>query len=421
MSPRVARWRMAFSSTTWKLGLVPQSVANGLTNILVLFYLIQVLRGSLIDVGLVTGVAALALIPSQAIWGRLVDSTGKCKPFLLFGFIGFGVCMASIPMASSVSELLVIVSLKSLFYAATLPARQLLTVESEARDGWQKGLANMSFLTAMGETIGMGLGTAMVVSLGFGELFLMCGLLCFGSAGALSVLAQEPGLMIQRRLVSLERSLGTIMAVSDYAGYPRLSSVGVPRGDIMRMLNRSTKFLLIGILCFSLAGSAYYSPLPAYFLQFYPSQAVFFVFFAGSLAGALGYLLVGRVLKNAVSNLLLSSFSRVMVLPLLLLAAIGESPGLAAAALVLAVLEVLWSLFDVSSTFAFLETAKVGRAGFYGALVGLGSAAGGFLGGYLSMEYGFPALFAVCSLLCASAFLAYVVQYGGMARLMRQR
>jgi predicted MFS family arabinose efflux permease len=413
---------MAFSgATVWKFGLVPQSVANGLTNILVLFYLIQVIHGNLLDVGLVTGVSALALIPSQAVWGRLVDSTGRCKPFLVFGFLGFGASMAAIPMAANVAELLVVVSLKSVFYAATLPARQLLTVESEHRDGWQKGLANMSFLTASGETIGMGLGTAVVVSLGFNELFLMCGLLCFASAAALSALAQEPGLMIQRRLVSLERSLGTIMAVSEYAGYPRLSQAAAPRGDIMSTLNRSTKFLLVGILCFSLAGSAYYSPLPAYFLEFYSSQQVFFVFFAGSLAGALGYLLVGRVLKDAVANLLLSSLSRVIVLPMLLLAAIGESPGLAAAAVVLAVLEVLWSLFDISSTFAYLETAKIGRAGFYGALVGLGSAGGGFLGGYFSMEYGFSALFTVCSLLCAAAFVAYMVQYRGMAGFMRQR
>ena len=405
---------MVVSGTTvWKFGLVPQSVANGLTNILVLFYLLQVMHGTLLDVGLVTGVAALALIPFQAIWGRMVDSTGRCKPFLIFGFMGFGASMAAIPLAVSIWELLVVVSLKSVFYAATIPARQLLTVESEYRDGWQKGLANMSFLTASGETVGMGLGTAVVLSLGFNELFLACGLLCFASAGALSVLAQEPGLMIQRRLVSLERSLGTMMAVSEYAGYPRLSSVGAPRGDITRMLNRSTRFLLVGILCFSLAGSAFYSPLPAYFLEFYSSQAVFFVFFAGSLAGALGYLLVGRVLRNAVSNLLLSSFTRMVVLPMLLLAAVGASPGLAAAAIVLAVLEVLWSLFDISSTFAYLETARIGRAGFYGALVGLGSAGGGFLGGYFSMEYGFPALFTLCSILCAAAFAAYAAQYRG--------
>jgi len=405
---------MAFSGTTvWKFGLVPQSVANGLTNILILFYLLQTIHGSLLDVGLVTGVAALALIPSQALWGRLVDSTGRCKPFLVFGFVGFGASMAAVPLATNVPYLLVVVSLKSVFYAATLPARQLLTVESEQREGWQKGLANMSFLTTMGETIGMGLGTAVVVTLGYGEMFLISGLLCFSSAAALSVLAQEPGVMIQRRLVSLERSLGTMMAVSEYAGYPRLSSVGAPRGDIMSLLNRSTKFLLVGILCFSLAGSAFYSPLPAYFLQFYSSQAVFFVFFAGSLAGALGYLLVGRVLSNAVTNLLLSSFTRVVVLPLLLLAAVGASPGLAAAAVVLAVLEVLWSLFDISSTFAYLETAKIGQAGFYGALVGLGSAGGGFLGGYLSMQFGFTNLFILCSALCAVALAAFVVQYRG--------
>ena len=412
---------MAVSGTTvWKLGLVPQSVANGLTNILILFYLLQTLHGSLLDVGLVTGVAALALIPSQAVWGRMVDSTGRCKPFLVFGFLGFGAAMAAIPLAVNVWELVVLVSIKSVFYAATVPARQLLTVESEQRDGWQKGLANMAFLTTSGETIGMGVGTAMVLSLGFGELFLLAGLLCFASAAALSALAQEPGLMIQRRLVSLERSLGTIMAVSEYAGYPRLSQVGAPREDTLRMLNRSTKFLLVGIFSFSLAGSAYYSPLPAYFLRFYSSQAVFFVFFAGSLAGALGYLLVGRILKGAVSNLLLSSVTRVVVLPLLVLAAIGGSPGLAAAAIVLAAMEVLWSLFDVSSTFAYLETAKVGRAGFYGALVGAGSAGGGFLGGYLSMAYGFPALFMLCSLLCAVAFVAYLLQYRGVGGSLRR-
>jgi predicted MFS family arabinose efflux permease len=61
--------------------------------------------------------------------------------------------------------------------------------------------------------------------------------------------------------------------------------------------------------------------------------------------------------------------------------------------------------------FAYLETAKVGRAGFYGALVGLGSAGGGFLGGAVSMELGFASLFTLCSLLCAGALLAFAVQY----------
>jgi len=135
------------------------------------------------------------------------------------------------------------------------------------------------------------------------------------------------------------------------------------------------------------------------------------VFFGGSMAGALSYLLVGRLFRSAGKSLVLSSSTRMVVLPLLLLAAMGAVPGLVAAALVLAVLEAVWSLFDVSSMFAYLETAKVGRAGFYGALVGLGSAGGGFLGGLFSMELGFATLFAFCSVLCAGALLAFAVQY----------
>ena len=280
------------SGTVWKLGLLPQSVANGLTTILVLFFLLTDLHGTLLDVGLLTGIAALALIPSQMFWGKLIDGVGRCKPFLVFGFVGMGVSTAAIPWAGSVIQLLAIVTLKSVSYAATVPARQVLTVESEQREGWLKGLANMQFLTTLGETTGMGLGAAVVASVGFSELFLVCGVLCVTSAAALGVLAQEPGLMIQRRLVALERSMSSIMAVSEFVGYSRLSPRIPFIENVSGMLRRSTKYLILGIFCFSLAGSAYYSPLPAYFLRFYSSQTVFLVFFGGSLAGALSYLFV---------------------------------------------------------------------------------------------------------------------------------
>jgi predicted MFS family arabinose efflux permease len=395
----------------WKLGLIPQAIANGLASILVLFFLISNLHGGLFDIGLVAGVSALALIPSQVLWGRLTDSAGRCKPFLLLGFVGMGVSFVAIPLVGSVSALIAIVSVKSILYAATLPSRQVLTVESEQRQRWQKGLADMQFLTTLGETVGMGIGAALVASIGFGQLFLICGALCFASAIALGVLAQEPGLMIQRRLVALERSTSTLVAVSGIVGTLRFPSYRLDYGKALGSLNHSTKYLMLGIFGFSLAGAAFYSPLPAYFLRFYSQQAVFLVFFGGSLAGALSYLIVGRRAGGAGRSLALSSTVRMVVIPLLLLAALGAAPGLAVAAIVLAVLEVVWSLFDVSSMFAFLETAQVGQAGFYGALVGLGSAGGGFLGGYVSMQFDFGPLFMLCSVLCAGALVAFVLQF----------
>jgi len=400
---------------SWKLGLVPQAVASGLVSILVLFFLISGLHGNLLDVGLVAGVSALALIPSQMLWGRLVDTSGRCKPFLVLGFVGTGLALAAVPWAGSVAELLALVFLKSVAYAATLPARQLLTVESEQREGWLQGLANMQFLTTLGETMGMGIGVLTVSVMGFDQLFLMCGVLCVISAVALRAVVQEPGFMIQRRLVALERSTSTIVAITSLAGYPRLQPPAPVYDRLMVLLNRSTKFLMIGIFGFSLAESAFYSPLPAYFLRFFSSSSVFFIFFAGSLVSALCYPLVGRLTQSAGKSLVLSSSLRIVALPLLLIAALGATSGLAGAILVLAVLEGLWSFFDILSTFAFLETARVGRAGFYGALVGLGSAGGGFLGGFISMQFGFATLFALCSLISAGVLIAFLLQFKGVS------
>jgi MFS family permease len=401
------------SGRLWKVGLIPQAMANGLASILVLFYVLSGLKGGLIDVGLVVGVSALALIPSQMLWGRMIDGAGRTKPFLVLGFAGMGVSFAAIPWVGSVAGLLVLVSLKSVLYAATLPARQLLTVESERREGWKRGLANMQFLTASGETIGMGVGTALVAFVGFSELFLLCGVLCFVSALALGVLAREPGIMIQRKLVAMERSTSTLVAMSEVVGYSGRGPRGEAYGRVARMLDNSTKYLLVGIFVFSLAGSSFYSPLPAYFLQFYSSSLTFFVFFAGSLAGAVCYLAVGRMGQSAAKSLAISAAMRMVAIPLLVLAAVGATSGLVMAVLVIMVLEVLWSLFDVSSTLAFLETAQVGRAGFYGGIVGMGSAGGGFLGGYVSEQFGFASLFALCGVLCVCALGAFVLQFRG--------
>ncbi len=395
---------------SWKVGLIPESIASGLASILVLFFLLSRLHGGLLDVGLVAAVSALSLIPSQMLWGKLIDGTRRCKPFLVIGFAGMGASLAAIPWSGSVPALLALISLKSVLYAATLPARQLLTVESEHHSGWRRGLAGMQFLTAMGETAGMGLGAITVSSLGYTQLFVTCGALCMASAAALGVVVREPGIMIQRKLVAMDRSVSNLVAVSELVTYPGRPSRDLYRKTLGR-LGSSTKFLMFGVSGFSLAGSALFSQLPAYFLQFYSSNAVFLLFFGGSLAGALCYPLVGRLNQSAGRSLVLASSVRMIVTPLLVFAALGTTGGFLATVVLLAVLEAFWSVFDVTSTFAYLESARVGRAGFYGALIGLGAAGGGVLGGLVSTEFGFVSLFALCSVICASALVAFAVQY----------
>ena len=362
-------------------------------------------------VGLLTGLAALALIPSQIVWGRLVDSTGRVKPFLIIGFVGMGASLALVPYSGTVAVLITLASLKSVLLAATLPARQLLTLETERKEGWKKGLADMQFLTSFGETLGMGLGALTAGVFGFSQLFLLCGMLCLASAGALGFLAREPGIMIQRRLVAMERSMGTLVAMSDAAVLSGPSQKRIAYERVSRMLDGSNRYLALGIFSFSLAGSAFYSPLPAYFLEFFGSSSVFFVLFASSLVGSLCYVAVGRVGFGAGKSLVVSASTRVVALPLLLLTGFGASLGLLAAVVVLSLLEVVWSVFDINSMAAYLETAKVGRAGFYGAIVGLGGAAGGFAGGAVSGQFGFGPLFFLCSVLCGAALVSFSLHF----------
>ncbi len=125
------------------------------------------------------------------------------------------------------------------------------------------------------------------------------------------------------------------------------------------------------------------------------------------------YLAVGHSGQSSGKSLILATSGRVIVIPLLLLATLGPVQGFVAAVAVLAMLEAVWSVFDVSSMFAFLETAHVGQAGFYGALIGLGAAGGGVLGGLVSSLFGFAPLFVLCSGICAVAMVAFFAQYRG--------
>jgi MFS family permease len=400
------------SGNYWKAGLVPQAIANGLASILVLIFLISNLRGSLLDVGLVAGLSALALVPSQIMWGRLIDNVGRCKPFLVLGFLGMGISIAVISWVGSVSLLLLLICLKSSLYAATLPARQLLAVESEPHSGWRRGIANMQFLTGLGETIGMGIGGIAVSVVSYAQLFEFCGVLCIFSAVATIMLAREPDIMIQRKLVALARSTSNMVTVSDFLASPKRYSQHFA-DRVIRQLDPSTHLLMLGILGFTLAGSALFSPLPAYFLQFFPSSSVFLLFFGGSLTGTIAYLLVGRVTQSPGRSLSIAAIMRMVATPLLLLSALGATPGIVLGVVVLSILEGFWSLFDVTSTYAFLETSRVGRAGFYGAMIGLGSAVGGLLGGAFSMQFGFSALFTFCSVVCAGSLVSFVMQFRG--------
>ena len=218
--------------------------------------------------------------------------------------------------------------------------------------------------------------------------------------------------MIERRLMSIERFTNTLTKASNlicYADtYSRMSSLN----RLSETFRPSIKLLMLGIFIFSLAGNALFTPLPIFFLNLYSASMVFPLFFANSVAKTFSYLFLSGVAKSSKKALILASASRIVLIPILTIQSIlGIYSGFTLAAGILALLGVFWVLFDVSSKCLYLELSQLGMTGLYGALIGLGSAVGGFLGGYVAMSYGFETLFILCSLIYTATLLTFTLQF----------
>src|SRR5450759_5336493 len=105
--------------------LVPQGVAVGLSNLLIVLFLVTSLKGNVFQVGLLAGVTSLALMPSMMFWGWVTDRVRRFRPFLIFSFIATGIVLLLIPTVHNVPELFILAIVKSVAYAASMPSRQI--------------------------------------------------------------------------------------------------------------------------------------------------------------------------------------------------------------------------------------------------------------------------------------------------------
>jgi MFS family permease len=392
--------------------LIPQAMAMGFSSILLSLFIITELKGSVFDVGLIASVFGFSLIPSLILWGNLADRFGKCKIFILLSFGGLGITFLLISAVKNVYELLILTVFRSISYAASIPTRQILIVESEDRRGWERGISRLEFMTGLGEGIGIALGVVTVSTIGFRILLILCGSLCFLSAITSLALIQDPGLMIERRLMGVERFVNTLVKASNILSRPN-SYLRVDSLDkLSEVFKPSIRFFMLGIFCFSLAGSMFFTALPIYFLSFYTASTIFLLYYGNSIANTISYIFISRSAGSGRRTLLLSSATRMILIPLLMVqGTLGSFFAFTLAAIILTLLGITWALFDVSSTCLYIELSSIGRAGFYSALLGLGSAIGGFLGGYVSSNYGFEALFTICSSIYAFSLVLFALQF----------
>lgn len=85
------------------------------------------IRGSLgetryVMVGLLIAIPSIGVVIASNFWGGLSDVTGRLKPMILIGLLGYAAALASIPPLRESTAVLVAIGLCSLFYGTLAPS-----------------------------------------------------------------------------------------------------------------------------------------------------------------------------------------------------------------------------------------------------------------------------------------------------------
>ena len=89
-----------------------------------------------LTVGAVVAIPALGTFVASNFWGGLSDVSGRLKPFILIGLVGYGVALGGYPLLHSGPSIFLWAALVSLLYGTLSPS--LKTYVTLAKPGWRE-------------------------------------------------------------------------------------------------------------------------------------------------------------------------------------------------------------------------------------------------------------------------------------------
>ncbi len=389
----------------WRLGFFFHEIAFGLLSVFIPLYMVSpAIGGSLVDIGIMTALALLFSIPASFFWGYICDRTRRYKLFILLAFISITVILYLFTLATDVVTFTVLYIVMAVLHVAHEAPKNVLVTEHYSRDEWEKSFAYYEGTTEIGFVIGLLIGV-FASALGLTNISTL--LLCSGlnlAAFVTSILfIADPIIIFERRLVGIERRIDYT-----YRGVESSSKLmdGLPSDKGFK----EESFLTFGvaIILFSLASSIFFTPLPLFFSQqlgFEPSL-IFLIYMLNSGGATLGYFFVG---KRAISMDAKKQIRRFIFLRgflvFILVAAVqfAFEPTLLSGA-ILIMLGFSYAAYFILMLSLSMSLIPLGKSGIFDVLVGLGGAAGSFLGPYLAEVIGFLPQFLIASVIFFAAF-----------------
>jgi MFS family permease len=387
----------------WRVGFFFHEVAFGLLSIFLPLYVVSI-GGSLLDVGLMASVATFLAIPASFFWGYICDKTGKCKRYILISFFASSAVLCFFTFTRDIGLFIVLYVVMAVFHVAHEPPKNVLIAELYSREEWERSFAFYEGFTEVGWLIGLVMGV-FISFLGFNSTttLLICSGLNFLAFALSLFLVSDPLLVFERGLVRIEKSIdftcrGITIASKVLEGFPTSESLA----------EENLALFCSGLVFFAFATSTLFTPLPIFLAQNLglTTSMVYAVYVLNSSAGVVGYFLTGKRLELHEEKMRLQKVVILRSTLAFLLAIFAISiQAMFPFALVLAFMGFAYALYHVYALSLTMELIPAGMAGLFDALLGLGSAAGAYLGPYIAQTFSFTYAFIISG---ATFFLAYI-------------
>jgi DHA1 family multidrug resistance protein-like MFS transporter len=408
----------------WFYAVIPYRLGVGLTATLLPLFVVQVVGGSVVDVGYVAALGPLVGVPASVMWGNVSDRLHRRRPFLILGFLGFAGSTMLLGLANSVGQVVVISMTGALLGTAVEPVASALVMDGLPEERWAESFGRFNQIGGWSFVAGLSVGMAWLaiwprwwgMAMTMRGLFVLAGGTAFLSLALL--LRFLPERASARRPGSFRPAMvgRLVVAVVEQALYhPSRLRYHMPRPALLAELrdhlrNALGRYYLATLLLFFTSALGLV-PFPIFLTDVLgaSSTQVFFIFLVKAVTDALFYVPMGRLVqkRSGISLLARASAARVAILGAFALIALLRPGafGLVPVTLVHILTGVTWAAIAVSGTTvvaALAPKGQEGRAmGLYNSVIGLAWILGSLAGGWVAGTLGYTASFSVAAGLMA--------------------
>jgi MFS family permease len=402
----------------WRLGFFFHEIAFGLLSVFIPLYVVtfkdtSLLGGPLVALGVMTSIALFCAIPGSFLWGYLCDATRHYKVFILLSFSSSAVILflMTLSFAQNILLFVALYVVMQVLHVSHEAPKNVLIAEHYSRTEWEKSFGFYEGLTEIGFIVGLAIGLfAFASSFTFEAMSTYILYLCSGLsvvAFILSVfLVADPLMIFERRLVGMERRM-------DFTYRGLESSSRLMDGYGLDGTLKRDNFLgfALAIVMFSLASSLFFTPLPIFLSGKeglgLPTSMVYVAYILNSVGATAGYFLISGRARSMDIRKQMPRFVFLRSLLIFLLIGVIEfafSPTIITV-IILVFIGFAYAMYYIMMISISMELIPEGKSGFFDGLVGLGAAAGSFLGPFLAENLNYIPTFLVAAVVFLVAFV----------------